>query len=333
MKNSVLYCLVFVLTFSCRHSADNSPSASIQKEGDLLYVNSEWVNWADTVSEKSSDSIAVIRLFNELSKSSDQFSRGIYINPSYNGNAFIEGHRENFDDDPEQEFVFLAGGLSDQSLLLIIDSIKGKYQIAYFTQIYSYDGQPEIKVHTNGSYKLVELISRGGGGAGYKTDVHALYRLVDSKMHKVLEAYEGTDISGTLKMKINSSMQMWDTTFKEDAVLLHYNAKYWICNNYNERSNIEDSWNADQAQICDPSDGVVLLNKEYGLLCRWSEDSLKYLPDYSRGLTVEQKTLFDHVNSDEDYAKRFFNAFRKDIFDQNIEKSVTLKLLNSRFVK
>ena len=84
---------------------------------------------------------------------------------------------------------------------------------------------------------------------------------------------------------------------------------------------------------CDPSDGVLLLNDEYGLLCRWSADSLKYLPDYSRGMNAGQRDILENINSDEEYAKKFFNFFKKDIYNQSEARNSTINWLKERFDK
>jgi hypothetical protein len=341
MKHRPLYFSVFLIFFiSCKNTENKNIALELKKENNSIYINSEWVNWATSIKDSSVKSTQISATASELLtalsntiSSYSQFNLPDYIDTSYHQNAFIESYKENLDDDSEKEYLLLIGGLSEKCLLLVLNTVNDKLCIADFITVSSYNGKPTIHNHNNGGYKLVELISRGGGSTDYRRDAHYLYKFTDSKIYKVLEGYDGIDISGTLKVKTDLTMQMWDTTLKEDAVLLHYKVNFWICNNYNFKKNAtsEDNWDLYKSQSCDPSVGIVLLNDEYGLLCRWSNDSLKYLPDYSRGISAEKKEMIENINADEEYAKKFFNVFKEEIFRQNEQRNNTIHFLEEQF--
>jgi hypothetical protein len=49
------------------------------------------------------------------------------------------------------------------------------------------------------------------------------------------------------------------------------------------------------------------------------------------GVSAGQRTLLENMNSDEEYAKKVFNSFGKDISNQNEDRNSTIKYLEKRF--
>ncbi|MFL5764758.1 MAG: hypothetical protein ACJ77K_12510 [Bacteroidia bacterium] len=325
-KYGLFILLLLLLGCMQQNGVDNPPP--IIKEGDSITVNADWLEKVITVADSDNMSLTLVsihELFKGLSENlpSGKFDIAEFIDSSFGStSAYLRCYKKNFDSDPELEYVVIAGGLSDNSLLLLLDPEKDKIKISDISNVSSYGGISEIKLQPNGSYDLFEVISFGGGSTDFRADAHMLYKWVNGKAHKVLEVHEGKDISGTLKVATSVTMQMWDTTGKEDAVLVHYNTEYWLCNAYDihDSDPSKANWDLFKAGSCDPPDGIILIKEKYPLLLRWSNDSLKYVPDHSRGLTAEQWNLLENINSSGQYAGEVFNAFKNDIYAR-IDKS------------
>jgi len=334
--------ILCLFSFGCGNgnASLQHPELKLTSQDKVPVLNTEWVDWIWSLamdSSTSSDSAAIGELYVALANALPvgEFDIRNFSDSNFTSSPFITGYRENLDGDTAREWIFVAGGLAHSSLLFVLKSEGSNCRMIFHSEESSFYENSVITFLNCGNFKIFETVSEAGGTTDIGMREHRIYRLVEGKVHSVLNAREIVDISGTLKGKTTINLLPRDSTGNEDGIIVHYNACYWLCNAYDSEHlspKGEENWDLYRNGTCDLAEGVVLLNKRYGLLYSWSPDSLKYLPVYAPyGITKEQHRILENVNSSEDYAQAFFLNFRSDIHANARRVSATLEWLDKRF--